>query len=306
MAAKVQKISFIGFGEAGQAFARGILEEYPTLQLKAFDIKADGPDADSKIAEYDFYGVADAGTAEGACSDADLIFSLVTAEQAENAAIAASKSHLNGTYFLDCNSCAPNTKRRSATHIGQAGGVYVDVAVMAPVHPKLHKVPCLVAGPEAKAISLLMQSLGMNVEIAGEEIGVASMRKMIRSVMIKGLEALTLECFLAARKAGVDFETMASLEASFPGFGWSERAPYMMERAASHGMRRAAEMAEVVKTLEELGLSAQMTRSTVVRQREMGELGLDISAQDAKTLASISDIILAQLGPDNMSDVREE
>ena len=43
----------------------------------------------------------------------------------------------------------------------------------------------------------------MRASVVGAEIGAAAAIKMIRSVMIKGIEALTLECFLAAARAGV-------------------------------------------------------------------------------------------------------
>ena len=40
------------------------------------------------------------------------------------------------------------------------------------------------------------------------------------------------------------------------------------------GERRSAEMAESVKTLEALGVSALMTRGTVARQALIGALGI--------------------------------
>ena len=42
-----------------------------------------------------------------------------------------------------------------------------------------------------------------------------------------------------------------------------------------HGARRAAEMDEVVKTLEDLGVEPLMSRGTVMRQRAIGALGLN-------------------------------
>jgi Domain of unknown function (DUF1932) len=96
---------------------------------------------------------------------------------------------------------------------------------------------------------------------------------MIRSVMIKGMEALTLECFLAAARAGVLEEVTASLKNNYPTLDWTKLADYNLERMASHGERRAAEMEESAATLRELGLDPLMVASTVRRQREMGALG---------------------------------
>lgn len=41
-----------------------------------------------------------------------------------------------------------------------------------------------------------------------------------------------------------------------------------------HGLRRAAEMEEVVKTPDALGVGSAMARATAERQRAIGSLGL--------------------------------
>src|SRR5690606_33538388 len=110
-----------------------------------------------------------------------------------------------------------------------------------------------------------------NVRLAGEEVGRASMVKMVRSVMIKGLEALSAECVGAAWRAGVLDDVIASLDASWPGADWASRANYSLDRMMVHGLRRAAEMREVVKTLESLGQSAEMSRATTIQQQSLGE-----------------------------------
>jgi hypothetical protein len=91
--------------------------------------------------------------------------------------------------------------------------------------------------------------------------------------MIKGIEALTLECFLAAARAGVVDEVAASMRNNYPGLDWAKVVPYNLERMAVHGERRAAEMEEVAETLRELGVEPLMTNATVKRQREMGQIG---------------------------------
>jgi 3-hydroxyisobutyrate dehydrogenase-like beta-hydroxyacid dehydrogenase len=101
----------------------------------------------------------------------------------------------------------------------------------------------------------------------GDEVGRASAIKMIRSVMVKGVEALSAEMMLAAQAAGVTDEVLASLDASEKARPWAERAAYNVERMVTHGARRAAEMEESAKTLAELGVEPIMTAGTVRRQR---------------------------------------
>ena len=84
-----------------------------------------------------------------------------------------------------------------------SGGRYVDVAVMAPVHPRLHRTPLLISGPHVEAAAPALSALGMSASIHEGPVGASSSVKMIRSIMMKGLEALVCECVLAGRKAGV-------------------------------------------------------------------------------------------------------
>ncbi len=115
---------------------------------------------------------------------------------------------------------------------------------------------------------------------------------MIRSVMIKGFEALTAECFLAARRAGVDDAVIASLQASDPGVDWPARGAYNLERMMAHGTRRAAEMREVAATLRELGLPDRMAAAAALWQDQIADLGLAPGTPD---LAARADRILAAL-----------
>ena len=70
-----------------------------------------------------------------------------------------------------------------------------------------------------------MAALDMRPRVIGDKVGDASAIKMIRSVMIKGLEALTAECLLAARRAGVADAVLASLQNSDPGYRLARPAP---------------------------------------------------------------------------------
>lgn len=259
---------FIGFGEAGAAFAGA-------APARGYDLATDDPATRSaKLDDFARAGVAACDTVAEALTDARAILSLVTADQALIAAQSAASLLENGALWLDMNSIAPDTKRAAADSIEAAGGRYVDVAIMAPVHPARRRVPLLVGGPHAEAGAALLTEIGFtNVTAIAGPVGAASSIKMIRSVMVKGLEALTAECFLAAQAAGVTEQVLASLDAGGAGGGWAERADYNLERMMVHGLRRAAEMEEVVKTLDALGTGSAMTRGTVGRQRAIGELG---------------------------------
>jgi 3-hydroxyisobutyrate dehydrogenase-like beta-hydroxyacid dehydrogenase len=270
-------LCFIGFGEAGQAMAAG-LRETGVERIAAWDILFPRPEGERLRRAGEAIGVRCATSAADAVRDADIIVSAVTAASSVDA-VHAVKPHLGGKPFLlDINSVSPGRKQEGAKLLGDTAR-YVDVAVIAPIHPARHQTPMLIAGPHAEAAAPTLAKLGMNVTVAGAEIGAAAAIKMVRSVMIKGIEALTLECFLAAARAGVVDQVAASLKNNYPGLDWSKVVPYNLERMASHGERRAAEMEEVAVTLRELGIEPLMTAGTVKRQREMGEIGAQASVR---------------------------
>jgi 3-hydroxyisobutyrate dehydrogenase-like beta-hydroxyacid dehydrogenase len=273
MASNHDGIALIGFGEAGRTFASaGAWADHARVYDRLTDAVAT---RDATWADYRAAGVTGCSGAEEAISGAELIFSLVTADQALAVAVEAARSIASGALYCDLNSVAPETKRAAARAIEAAGGCYVDVAVMSPVQPAAMAAPLLLSGAKAEEAATLLASLGFtNIRVVGTQVGRASSIKMIRSVMIKGVEALSAECVLAASEAGVLDEVVASLDASWPGADWGKRADYNLDRMMVHGLRRSAEMEEVVRTLDDLGVGSDMSRSTVVRQAAIGALGL--------------------------------
>jgi 3-hydroxyisobutyrate dehydrogenase-like beta-hydroxyacid dehydrogenase len=265
-------LCFIGFGEAGQAIAAGLREAGTVETIAAWDILFPQAEGAKLKAAADAIGVRSAGSAADAAHGADMIISAVTAASSTDAADSV-KAHLSSQpFFLDINSVSPGRKQDTDKLLGNAAR-YVDVAVLAPIYPARHQTPMLLAGPHAEAIAPALAGLGMRATIAGPETGAAAAIKMVRSVMIKGIEALTMECFLAAARAGVIDEVAASMKNNYPGLDWAKIVPYNLERMASHGERRAAEMEEVADTLRELGVEPLMATATVKRQREMGQIG---------------------------------
>jgi 3-hydroxyisobutyrate dehydrogenase-like beta-hydroxyacid dehydrogenase len=252
-------VALVGFGEAGETFARS---QGWRGETRGWDLL---PERRVRMASA---GVETAANATDALSDRAFLLSLVTADAALDAAREYAPLLPEGALWCDMNSIAPGTKREAAAAIEAAGGRYVDVAVMAPVDKGM-AVPLLVSGPHALAALPLLEALGFtNIRAVGDEVGRASAIKMIRSVMVKGLEALTWECAAAARAAGVFDEVMASLDASEKAIGWAERVAYNRERMETHGLRRAAEMEESAKTLQGLGVEPVMTCGTVALQRQ--------------------------------------
>lgn len=265
-----RKLALIGFGEAGDAFATG-WRTATAWQRCAHDIRASEPEVMARAVARGLVCHADP---KDALTGAGVALCLVTADQALAAAQACAAHLPPGLIWLDGNSCAPATKRSAAAVIEAAGGRYVDMAIMAPVHPHLNRTAALISGPHARAAVATLAGFDVNLAIAGSDVGDASTIKMLRSVMVKGFEALTAECLLAARRAGVDEAVLASFDASDPGWNIRERASYNLERMMVHGIRRAAEMREAAVTLRDLGLPDRMAAASAFWQDDLGRLGI--------------------------------
>jgi len=266
------RLCFIGFGEAGQAIASG-LRDTGIETIAAWDILFPVAEGARLKQAGEKIGARVATSAADAARGSDIIISAVTAASSLDAARSV-EPHLSGNpYFLDINSVSPGRKKETEKLLGSKAR-YVDVAILAPIHPARHQTPMLLAGPHAETVMpLLIDELEMRGAIAGDEVGAAAALKMIRSVMIKGIEALTMECFVAASRAGIVDEVAASLKNNYPTLDWNRVIEYNLERMASHGVRRADEMDQVAETLRELGIDPLMATATATRQREMGQIG---------------------------------
>ena len=246
--------SLIGFGEAGSSFAAAAGWGKNT---RAFDIRP-----------VDYVGVTGCDSLAEAVSNSPLIISVVTADSAVTVAHEAALHIAPGAFFFDLNSVSPDSKRSAADAIEAAGGYYIDTAVMAPVNPQLMGVSLLISGPQAVAGEAALSNLGWtNIRVVGDDVGRAATIKMLRSVMYKGVEALTAECLLACEKAGVTNEVLTSF-----GNDWSDKADYRFDRMLVHGLRRAAEMQESSKTLKSLGISPMLTSATAGWHQAIGDL----------------------------------
>jgi 3-hydroxyisobutyrate dehydrogenase-like beta-hydroxyacid dehydrogenase len=264
---KMQRIAFVGFGEAG-----GILgsELAKVCEVRTYDILIATPTRDALRAKAESARVTLSDTLEDAVTGVDIVVSAVTASAARQVAVGVARIIKPGQWFLDINSVSPETKRDNGRIIEAAGASYIEAAVMAPVPPQRIKVPMLLGGPHAKSVAEQLRLLGMNTTAVSDQIGVASAIKMCRSIMIKGLEALTVESMLAARRYGAEDAVLASLHATFPSLGFDADFPdYLISRVAEHGRRRAAEMREVAHTLEDVKIQPLMASATAKRQDEL-------------------------------------
>jgi len=263
-------VGLVGYGEVGRILAEDLRKQ--DIRVSAYDIKLGGDQAGPLRDHAGAFGVALASSHADLAAQADFIVSAVTASQAVPVAQACAPAVKKGAWFLDFNSASPGAKRAAAALIDGAGGRYVEGAVMTSVPPYRIKVPLLLGGSGAPELAPMLIELGFEAKVASEELGVASAVKMCRSVMIKGFEAMVIECFTTARAYGVEDAVLASLAETFPGINWEKQGAYFFQRVIEHGRRRSEEVREVAETVREIGLTPWSAQGTAERQAWVADL----------------------------------
>ncbi len=258
-------LTFIGFGEAAKAMVAGLRDEHPDLAVHLYDIRFGGAAGAALREEAIRLGATCHDSLGAAVAAGGIVLSTVVAKAAVEVAEAAAPHLGPGRLYIDLNSAAPGTKQRVAAVLASSGCDVLDGAILSPVPRHRHKVPILLCGPRVAAAVATLAALGFNVEDGGETLGAASATKMLRSIMIKGVEALFLECVAAASHFGATERVLTSLQPSLPGLDWPERARYLTSRTALHGARRAAEMTEAAAMLRDIGLEPTMAEAAARR-----------------------------------------
>jgi len=265
------RVGLVGYGEVGRILAEDLRAQ--GLAVSAYDLKLDHSVTAASLQTHAvLHGVRLLASSADLAAGADLIISAVTASQTVAVAQACAGSVQRGSFFLDFNSASPGAKQRAAALIDAAGGRYVEGAVMTSIPPYRIKVPLLLGGAHAAELSSLINTLGFASKVASDTLGVASATKMCRSVMIKGLEAMVIESFTAARHYGVEDAVVASLVETFPGIDWEKQAAYFFQRVIEHGRRRSEEVREVAETVRDAGLTPWSASGTAERQAWVADL----------------------------------
>jgi 3-hydroxyisobutyrate dehydrogenase-like beta-hydroxyacid dehydrogenase len=235
-------VALLGLGEAGGHFARDLRAAGATV--RGYDpLPETGPDA---------------ATAAEAAGGAELVMSQNSAADAEDAARSVLEVLGPGQTFADLNTGSPQLKARLAELVAPTGAAFADVALMSPVPGHGIRTPALASGPGAARFASLVERFGMPVEVVGGEPGAAAERKLLRSIVWKGLAAVILEASAAGEAAGkADFvrsEILSVLREADEAL--VER---MLTGSRTHARRRVHEMEAVGEMLRSLGVEPWMS-----------------------------------------------
>ena len=278
-------IALLGFGEAGSAIARGLCAEggwrgaarpgdNAPRQLIAIDTALDRDARGTALGRAAHaLQVEIAGAYGESLRAADLVICAVQGEHALAAAQSAAPLLKPGTHYLDLCTVTGRMSDEDRAAIETAGATYVDIAVMGGFFKQGIKAPMLAAAAAVEPVVAWMNDNGFDVRVLGTKPGSASSVKMLRSVLIKGVEALGVEALVTAQRQGILEEVLDCL-------GDADQMPFrdfiamLVQTHIVHAHRRWEEMGLVGRTLRETGVDPLMTEAIERSHRRTVDAGI--------------------------------
>jgi 3-hydroxyisobutyrate dehydrogenase-like beta-hydroxyacid dehydrogenase len=263
------RVAVLGLGEAGSAIARDLA---PGADVRAYDPAVPVPPA----------GVAPAGSAAAAVADAAVVLAVTPARHAATALGSVVDDLARGAVYADLATASPGEKRALAGPAAAAGALFADVALMGVVSRSGGATPALASGPGARRLAALVNPLGMQLTVVGDEPGAAATRKLLRSVLLKGLAAVLIEALRGAHAAGVAdwFWAHATDELQAADRALAHR---LVEGTGVHAARRLDETEAAIAMLRELGEEPHMTPATLALLHSVLERGVPPTISDRTT-----------------------
>ncbi|KTC33855.1 hypothetical protein AO269_21525 [Pseudomonas putida] len=192
------RIGIIGAGEVGLTYARPwaaaghevvLCDLKPSTAATAF-AEQSGQDIRASVAEL--------------APDCDVVVSCVFGTVSLVVAEQALEHMAREALYVDMTTADPALIRTAAHSAAQRGIGYVDVAILGAIALTHAKTNLLGAGTGIDRALTLFSAIDAPLKPVEEgAAGDAAALKILRSVFTKGLEALTIECFMAAEKQGV-------------------------------------------------------------------------------------------------------
>ncbi len=242
-------IAILGLGEAGSHFAND-------LANMGVDVIGYDPNPLRFLHE----NIVLAANNLEASRNADIIFSVNLSSISEEIAREVIPILNESKIYLEMNTSSPDKKIAIYEILKSTGVQYVDLAIMAPVPPKGIKTPFLASGNGAFLFQEKVKPLNLNLSVLSEVVGEASTRKLLRSIVYKGVAAVICEAMEAGQKFGLEDYIREQISSVIGGN--NDLIDRFVEGSKTHALRRMHEMEAVVEMLKDQNLEPIMSEAT--------------------------------------------
>jgi len=244
------KIAILGLGEAGSHFANDLVE-------MGANISGWDPNLQRELDPKVHF----AANNPEAVKNADIIFSVNYTSESKAIATEVLSTLKKGAIYCEMNTSAPSTKQEIASILKPINIHFVDLAIMAPVPPKGMKVPLLASGKGAKLLAKLLGAYHLNISVLSDKAGDAAGRKLLRSIVYKGVAAVICEAMEAGQHFGLEDYIRIQINSII---GENDALiDRFVKGSRTHAKRRMHEMEAVVNMLEGSDLTAFMASGSV-------------------------------------------
>lgn len=264
------KIAVIGLGEVGSHYARGLAGGGAQVSAYSRSINTKR----EKYASLEEDGVELCSGLEEAVRGSALVLAVTTSHTAVDTARSALPYLAPEQIYVEFNSAVPAVKEQIYELLKDCAEV-VDGTTMASVNQLGHKTPVNLSGHRAAEVSEILNSFGMNTRCIGDKVGQASAIKVLRSIFMKGFEAVLVESMQAARCHGVDKQVFESILEFFDTKPLKDIMHMLIATDAIHSQRRAEEMTSIVKMLDEQGIESTMSQAAEQKLLWVSSLGME-------------------------------
>ena len=265
------KIGFIGFGEAAYNLAIGLKGEGLT-GIRATDAMQDHPTRGQFVRDR----AAEAGVELMAGNKelaewADMVCNITPAQFAKGALESVLDTLRPDQLFVDLTSSTPSSKAEMAEMVAKTGAKYTDATMLGSLPQDKHRVKIIACGPGALEFKNEMDPWNMNIEYNTGAPGASSAIKLVRSIYMKGIEALLLEMLQAADAYDVVDDVVPSVCKTMDKDPFEVIMNRLVTGMAIHCVRRGAEVQGSVEMLKEAGIDSCMSEGTVKRHMDLAK-----------------------------------
>ncbi|MBQ9565569.1 MAG: NAD(P)-dependent oxidoreductase [Synergistaceae bacterium] len=275
-------LGFIGFGEAAYNMGKGLRGEgFETI--RAYDVALDkeGPYRDTVLKRCEDAKITAVSSAKELVENSDVVVIAVPARFTASTAEGLIPFARAGQLFVDVTTALPDIKAKQAEAFAAKGAEYIDSAMLGSLMLLGHKVPILASGKGSRRWHDLMTPFNMKIGLVNKDdpdsvpVGEASRIKLVRSVFMKGIEALIVETMLFARKCGIEDNILDSITGSMDKESFRNMAVRMAAADLIHSERRSFEVGESMELMKAVGVEPVVAAAVKERLAHSAALGLN-------------------------------
>lgn len=264
-------ISFIGLGTVGMYYSGGLMA-HGAPQIKGFDIMVGNPNFGDRAEACRKIGIDVVDSVEKVIENADIIMVVTTAATAINTAESAKPYLKKGQIYVELNSAVPSVKKKIEMLLD--GIDVIDGTTMSDVNSSKYNSLVNFSGKRAKEVVDTLAAYGMKAKYVGDMVGNACAIKVVRSIFMKGWEAITMECVHAAYYYDVVDEVLDSISEFFELRTMKEHFNSFVNTDAIFAKRRGEEIDAIAMMLFNDGIDNKMSIAAKTKLAWIASLGL--------------------------------